>query len=111
MRDTKVLIDTLDQLIAGNGEQAVALDSTLVQQALQEDYQAIRCYVLADHTLESAQAILVCRPFPERLAPLAKQVRYQAVVPCYGNSLIQPQPGRADPSGPTPHQSASVPSH
>ena len=48
VRDAKVLMDTLDQLVAGNGEQAMALDSTPVRQALREDYQAIRCHVLED---------------------------------------------------------------
>ena len=58
VRDAKVLIDTLDQLVAGNGDQAMALDSTPVRQALREDYQAIRCRVLEDDALEPIPAIL-----------------------------------------------------
>ena len=54
----KVLIDTLEQLVAGNSKQAMALDSTPVRQVLRQDYQAIRCRVLEDDTLESVQALL-----------------------------------------------------
>jgi CHAD domain-containing protein len=78
VRDAKVLIDTLDQLVAGNGDQAMALDSTPVRQVLQQDYQAIRCRVLEDDALESVQAIL----------PAARQRAKQWPVGQHGWSVL-----------------------